>query len=41
VRLETHGPDLSYKIPASLLKESVNACRIVRIIYLNTGLSLR
>jgi hypothetical protein len=41
VRIETHRPDLSDKIPTSLLKEAVKACRIFRVSYRNAGPGLR
>jgi hypothetical protein len=41
VRLETHSPDLSYKVPTSLLKEAVKGGRIGRISDRNARLGLR
>ena len=41
VRLETHSPDLSYKVPTSLLKEAVKGGRIGRFSYRNARTGLR
>lgn len=41
VRIETHSPDLSNKIPTSLLEETVKACRIFMVSYRSAAPGLR